>query len=114
MTISKWRKMGDPTYRSPQWRRIRELVLQRDNYRCVICGVDISTPGAARVDHIRRVRDGGAFFDPANLRSLCVMHDNQGHAEKGSRSPTRQERFTLPGCDVAGLPVDPAHPWKKR
>jgi 5-methylcytosine-specific restriction endonuclease McrA len=105
-------KRTDPFYLSPEWKRVRILVLKRDNYCCIICGADVSLPGAARVDHIRRVKDGGAPLDPANLRTLCITHDNQAHREKGSSSPRRQERFG--GCDGAGIPLDRDHPWNRR
>jgi 5-methylcytosine-specific restriction endonuclease McrA len=89
-------------------------VLERDRYRCVVCGVDVSASGAARIDHKKRVSDGGAFWDPDNLRSLCSLHDNQSHSEKGNRSLEREERFTIVGCDASGMPLDPSHPWAKR
>jgi 5-methylcytosine-specific restriction endonuclease McrA len=89
------------------------MALQRDGYRCIICGADVSGPGAARVDHIRRVSDGGAFFDLANVRTLCISHDAQSHREKGSGAPSREERFAITGCDVSGMPLDPAHPWRR-
>jgi 5-methylcytosine-specific restriction enzyme A len=103
------RKRPDPIYLSAQWQRLRKLILRRDDYRCVVCGVDVSAPGAARVDHIRRVTEGGAPFDPGNLRTLCVTHDAQAHREKGTGSRERDERFG--GCDASGLPLDPRHPW---
>jgi 5-methylcytosine-specific restriction endonuclease McrA len=102
-------KRVDPIYHSPQWPRVRKYVLRRDGYRCVICGADVSASGAARVDHIRRVTDGGAPFDPDNLRTLCVTHDQQSHREKGTGSKIREERFG--GCDVTGMPLDPRHRW---
>ena len=103
------RKRPDPIYLSAEWKQVRKFVLARDDHRCVVCGRDVSAAGAARVDHIRRVTDGGAPFDPANLRTLCVTHDAQAHREKGTGSQHREERFG--GCDLSGRPLDPRHPW---
>jgi 5-methylcytosine-specific restriction endonuclease McrA len=107
-------KKPDPFYRSREWRAVRKMVLRRDNYRCVICGVDVTGCGEARVDHIVRVRDGGALLDPANLRTLCVLCDGQGHREKGSRGSHRHEKFVITGCDPSGMPLDPRHFWNRR
>jgi 5-methylcytosine-specific restriction protein A len=107
-------KEADPFYRSHEWRCVRQMVLRRDGYRCVVCGIDVSNRGEARVDHIERVRDGGAVLDPANLRTLCVLHDNQGHREKGSRASRREERFIITGCDPSGMPLDSGHFWNRR
>lgn len=58
-----------PWYAGP-WRRIRQEILQRDNYRCQIKG-----PGCAgeatEVDHITPVSLGGPWYDHENLRASC-------------------------------------------
>jgi len=52
--------------------------LRRDRYRCTICNVDISGRGKTRVDHIKPLKTHPDFaLSLANLRSLCVTHDNQ-------------------------------------
>ena len=107
-------KRVDPIYKDPRWRATRQAVLKRDGYRCVVCHCDVSGKGKARVDHIKRVKDGGAPFDPANCRTLCADHDNQSHREKGRGGGARDERFVIRGCDADGFPVDPNHPWAKR
>ena len=53
-----------------RWARVRRQVLNRDNWRCRVCG----KAGALEVDHITRIEDGGAMYDPANLQSLCKRH----------------------------------------
>jgi 5-methylcytosine-specific restriction enzyme A len=107
------RKLTDPFYLSPQWRALRLAVLRRDGYCCVICGINVSGKGEARVDHIRRVKDGGAPLNPANLRTLCVLHEQQSHREKGTGSAQRDERFVITGCNPSGKPLDPSHPWNR-
>ncbi len=54
-------------YWTPQWRRIRLYVLDRDGRRCWRCGRPANT-----VDHIVAAADGGALYDPANLRAACT------------------------------------------
>ena len=57
-------------YDAPEWKAVRLAVLARDGHRCQIRGPKCK--GAARhVDHVRSVSDGGAPFDPANLRAAC-------------------------------------------
>jgi 5-methylcytosine-specific restriction protein A len=89
-------------------------VLKRDGYRCVVCRIDVSSPGASRVDHVKpRKTHPHLALDLTNLRTLCPDHDNQSHREKGSGSPNRDERFVIRGCDETGWPIDPNHQWAK-
>lgn len=63
--------MTHPCYRHPLWPKVRRAILQRDDYRCQIRRARCR--GAAnQVDHIDRLADGGAWFDPANLRAACL------------------------------------------
>jgi len=103
----------EPLYSSAVWRALRLVVLRRDGYRCVVCGISVAGKGQARVDHIVRVTDGGARLDAANCRTLCASCDNQAHREKGSGSPQRDERFSIEGADLSGRPLDPMHPWNR-
>lgn len=57
-------------YRSPQWSRVRLLVLERDGYQCRVRGPKCKRK-ATEADHIIPWRDGGAWFEPANLRASC-------------------------------------------
>ena len=100
---------GNPFYQSQAWRDLRRAALTRDHYRCTICSVSVAGKGQARVDHIRRISDGGAPLDIDNVRTLCITHDAQGHREKGSGSTERQE--VMAGCTDDGMPLDPQHPW---
>lgn len=62
-------RVHDQVY-NHHWRRVRDLVLKRDGYRCRIEGPHCA--GAANeVDHIVPWRAGGALYDPANLRAAC-------------------------------------------
>lgn len=107
---------GDAFYRSAAWRALRQRVLARDGRRCVICGSDVSAPGAATVDHVKpRSTHPHLALDPANLRTLCVSRakggngcDNQSHREKATGAMSRDERFVIRGADADGWPIDPA------
>lgn len=62
--VSRWgqNRGGRP------WRRLRQKILERDNYTCVHCGkitVDLE------VDHVVNLAAGGTD-DWGNLQSLCV------------------------------------------
>jgi len=62
--------MAQSPYTMPQWRRLRLQILERDGYMCQIKGPKC-TKRATAVDHIVPVNDGGAFYDPTNLRAAC-------------------------------------------
>lgn len=70
-------------YNDPAWRRVRKLVLERDEYRCRIRGRGC-TEVATTVDHIVPLSAGGARLDPANLQAACSW-DN---VSKGARLPS--------------------------
>lgn len=58
-------------YKSKEWQEVREYVLMRDNYLCVICGKP-----AQEVHHIvhltpQNITDIKINLNPANLKSLC-------------------------------------------
>jgi 5-methylcytosine-specific restriction endonuclease McrA len=73
-------------YRSKEWHRVRQIVLKRDNWRCVWCHLQHyrgRKPGPI-IDHITPLRrDWSLRFALANLRTLCRGCDNKRHAEKG-------------------------------
>lgn len=100
-------------YATPGWKAARRAALRRDGYRCTVCGVPIAGRGQARVDHIQSVRTRPDLaLTLANLRSLCVLHDNQAHREKWQgKGAKRDSRFS--GCDVEGKPFDAGSHWYK-
>lgn len=52
------------------WRKLRLVILERDDYRCQIRGEHCE--GAANeVDHIVPLHAGGAWYEPENLRAAC-------------------------------------------
>ena len=73
---------------SARWQKARALAKQRDGNRCVSCGAT----GNLQVHHIVRPEDGGAEFDLANLRTLCVRCHGEQH--RGEGAATGREAFT--------------------
>jgi 5-methylcytosine-specific restriction protein A len=79
----------DGRYRTPGWKQVRAFVLDRDRWVCQIRDKGC-THGATEVDHIVAAVEGGAFYDPANLRAAC----KRCNSTRGSRLATsRQARY---------------------
>ncbi len=76
--MSKESSLRD-TGSTSQWRRLRVMVLRRDNYTCQLCGIEEAT----HVDHIvpRRLMAGEAVDSLDNLQALC----KQCNLSKGGR-----------------------------
>lgn len=68
------------------WPKIRRQVLERDHYQCQIQGPRC-THVATDVDHIISWLEGGAPFDPANLRAACPTC-NRGRTKWQTTNPT--------------------------
>lgn len=88
---------------SSAWQRLRAVVLAEQPL-CVDCLARGQVVPATDVDH-----DDG---DPSNnARSNLVPRCHSDHSTK-----TMRERHgsTMRGCDVNGMPLDPAHPWNSR
>ncbi|ABR81497.1 HNH endonuclease [Pseudomonas aeruginosa] len=89
---------------SAAWRRMRNQVLAEEPL-CRMCAARGLVVPATDVDHIQDSRaDYSDDNSRANLQPLC----HECHSLKTARSMGKS--VTL-GCDVSGLPVDPAHPW---
>lgn len=86
-------RVGGNFYTQPAWRRVRQLVLERDGWRCRIKGRRCEGQ-ASEVDHIVPMDAGGAALDPMNLRAACPTC-NRGRANRSKsedgwrRSPTK-------------------------
>jgi hypothetical protein len=83
-----------PWYRWP-WPKVRLQILERDNYTCQIGG-RWCTRQATQVDHIVPPPQGGAWFDPSNLRASC-RKCNMGRIYQGPSQAWRDAatRITL-------------------
>ena len=64
-------------YRSNRWRRVRDVVLERDDWVCQINGVKCSGR-ATCVDHVVPCRvSPDLAYELANLRASCFWCNNQ-------------------------------------
>jgi 5-methylcytosine-specific restriction endonuclease McrA len=70
----------DPRYQSPAWRRLSRAIIERDGAVCQIRDRGC-TQWATSADHIEAVVNGGAFWDPANLRAAC-RHCNSANGAR--------------------------------
>lgn len=69
---------GNPRTTTPQWRRLRLLILERDSYDCYVCHGQANPGPADEVDHI----DGNHHNNhPSNL---AAIHDQPCHRRKSS------------------------------
>ena len=93
--------------RAGQQQRLRRL--KRTNGLCEKCVEEGVTRLATRVDHIRPLALGGSDED-SNTRNLCEPHHRIVTAEQFGHATSTHQR----GCDRAGRPIDPAHPWSRR
>jgi 5-methylcytosine-specific restriction endonuclease McrA len=65
-----------------RWRRVRLIVLKRDDYCCYYCGGTATT-----VDHIQPISKGGSMHDEHNLVAACL-----------SCNSGKKDRTTAPGA----------------
>ncbi len=62
------------------WQVLREKILKRDNYTCVINGCGFKSNASAYppelvADHIIPIALGGDEWDEKNIQTLCIKHD---------------------------------------
>ena len=77
------------TERPSNWTSIREHVLRRDNYRCIVCGAT-KKEEELHVDHFLALSNGGDNSDE-NLRVLCKIC----HAFKTKRERERNYKVQI-------------------
>ena len=76
--------------------QLTALVLARDDYRCRMPTVDGSECGAVATtaDHVVPIAEGGALWDPANMRAACGPHNFSAGGTLANQR--RLSRLTLP------------------
>lgn len=78
-----------PCYTSAAWRKVRPIILARDNWTCKIRGPKC-VGKANTVDHIIEIESGGAWYDEDNLRAACEpCNYGRGHRRTHRRRPSR-------------------------
>lgn len=71
-------------YNSPEWRKKRKQILERDQYECQWCKaaglVTVADESVLEVDHIKELETNpGLAFEDDNLRTLCKDCHNKRH-----------------------------------
>lgn len=87
------------------WGLIRATIMDRDRYRCVLCGAaDPDRGPLLQVDHIVELADGGSFHDPANLRTLCIpCHKSKTwEARRARRARMKEQALEALHAAVSG------------
>jgi len=65
--------------RSPRARQQRQRVLERDGYRCQLCGRQLHGGRDTHIDHIVPLSKGGSgvTWDDSNVRATCKQCNEQ-------------------------------------
>jgi len=101
-------------YDTAAWKRLRKQQL-RAHPLCEDCLQFGIVRPATDVDHVRALKDGGEPLDPENLASRChPCHSLKTAHVDGGFGNQRKASAPIKGCDVNGMPLDPAHPWHKK
>ena len=88
--------MPERPYDKRLWKAVRLQVLDRDRWTCRHCG----KPGNV-ADHVVDWRDGGAWFDPANLQCLCrACNSRKALPSRGDRAGWRLGPGTASAASV--------------
>jgi hypothetical protein len=83
-------KRADPFYLAPEWRALVARLIRQRGRRCECCGATHDADGQpVRIiaDHVVELKDGGAPFDPRNIRLMAAGCHNRKTAK------ARDERF---------------------
>jgi 5-methylcytosine-specific restriction endonuclease McrA len=100
---------SDPRYGTAQWKALRRQV-KSEEPTCRRC----QHHQTRYVDHIVEAKDGGDFFDRANLQGMCsACHFRKTREVSAARAgrPKPQWRKLVIGVGTDGLPRDPGHWW---
>jgi 5-methylcytosine-specific restriction endonuclease McrA len=78
-------------YDDTRWRVVRRAVLLRDGGMCQI-RLARCTGTATAVDHVVDWRDGGAWYDTANLRAACAScNSSQRNTRVAARARAQRD-----------------------
>ena len=70
-----------------RWARVRRAVLERDGWRCRVCG----RAGRLECDHVTPLDKGGDAWDPDNLQAICRRCHIEKTVSENGRPPTPAE-----------------------
>lgn len=89
----------DAQIQTRTYKLLRRAVLQRDGYVCQIRGPHCTTE-ATCVDHVTPRADGGAIYDPANMRASCWRCNSGRNAERTNAMRAARYRNEVATYDV--------------
>ncbi len=85
----------EPFYRTSTWLNLRKSFMLGTttlpdgkvipNTICIYCYKEGKTTPANTIDHIHRIKDGGAATDINNLQALCMKCHNRKSGEEGNQ-----------------------------
>lgn len=77
-------KFDKTFYSSPEWLKVKRRQLLEEPFcrECLKKGIYTK---ATMVDHIKPIKQGGDWYDPSNLQSLCWSCHSKKSIEEGSR-----------------------------
>ena len=100
-------KQTDPFYQTEAWKRARRERLRMDHGMCVKCmeefyrGERMRPLPATMVHHVLPIKERPDLaLDLSNMQSLCEMHNNREHPEKGGRGKARAAKRPPAGLRV--------------
>lgn len=89
-------KQSEPFYHSAAWKQARRVRLMLDHYMCTECmkefrrGDRLRPNRATMVHHVLPIAERPDLaLDITNMRSLCDMHHNREHPEKGGQGKAK-------------------------
>jgi 5-methylcytosine-specific restriction endonuclease McrA len=96
-------KRSEPFYHSRAWKDARKQRLMMDNGFCTECmaeferGERLHPRRAVMVHHVLPITERPDLaLDLSNMRSLCDMHHNREHPEKGGRGNAGRTKVEKP------------------
>ena len=114
---TRWRGAGDRVYPAGMaqhrtafhstaiWQRTRRVAKIEANHTCVRCKAFLPGKGELHVHHRKPVaRSMALALEPANFQVVCPECHNTIEPRTGSGR-------IKSGCNEAGQPTDPRHPW---
>lgn len=106
-----------PNNYGPNWQQVRQLVLERDDHRCTICGAEARQGQGLHVHHKRPFREFGYIpgqndhyleaNQPDNLVTLCPSCHRQAEAGQQARSALGGLGYVLRNLAPLYLMCDP-------
>jgi 5-methylcytosine-specific restriction endonuclease McrA len=93
-------------YNSKRWKTLRERLLKARDYRCDECGWATSSRDL-HADHVHELSDGGAPFDPDNIRFLC----RKCHSSKTMRARHKRDADERDAQSKHGVMMRDADGW---